>query len=340
MIDPLRDPRWNDLVERHPKASVFHSVEWLRALDREYGYEPIAICTSRPDGRLTAGLPLCRVKSWLTGARLVSLPFSDHCEPLTETNDQLQAILQQLKTTVEKEKWDYFEVRPALPEAIEHIGFRPTSSYLLHALDLSRSRDEIFRSLHKDCVQRKIRRAERESLEYESGNSEELLLKFYRLLLMTRRRHGLPPQPKSWFRQLSRSFGNKLQFRVASQKSQPLAAIMTLKHGKTVTYKYGSSDSRWNKLGGTALLFWRTIEEAKAEGMMQFELGRSDPSNQGLIDFKDHWGTERSSMSYWRYSLRSDLGNRARKSLPQNLIEIAPDWALRILGNLLYPHIG
>src|SRR5262245_55208093 len=31
-IDPLRDPRWAELVARHPKASVFHTPGWLLAL--------------------------------------------------------------------------------------------------------------------------------------------------------------------------------------------------------------------------------------------------------------------------------------------------------------------
>jgi lipid II:glycine glycyltransferase (peptidoglycan interpeptide bridge formation enzyme) len=282
----------------------------------------------------------CRVKSWLTGSRLVSLPFSDHCEPLTQTNEELQAIVQQLKILVAQENWGYFEFRPTSPQAFGSVGFQPASTYLLHVVDLSRDRDTIFRSLHKDCVQRKIRRAERESLEYQSGNSEELLLKFYELLIKTRRRHGLPPQPKSWFRHLSQSFGNKLQFRVASHQGLAVAAILTLIHGETITYKYGASDSRWNKLGGTALLFWRTIEEAKSEGIRQFELGRSDPNNQGLIEFKDHWTCESSRLSYWRYSSRAQRHRGEPKSLPRNVVELAPDWALCLLGKLLYPHIG
>ncbi len=340
-IDPLRDPRWKDLVETHPKASVFHSVEWLRTLHRAYAYQPGAVCILGPNECLTGGIVFCLVKSWLTGNRLVSTPFSDHCEPLTETDEELDALLQHLKELVVEQNRDYVEIRSAC-QRVEQPGFRTTSTYLSHSLDLSRNCDLIFRSLHKDCVQRKVRRAERESLEYESGNSEELLLKFYRLLVITRRRHRLPPQPQSWFRYLSHFMGERLQFRVASQNGQPVAAILTLKHGKTVTYKYGCSDSRWNKLGGTPLLFWRTIEEAAAEGMARFDLGRSDPGNQGLVDFKDHWGTERSTLTYWRYSQkpsRSESGDR-QTSLPRNLIEITPDWALRLAGKLLYPHLG
>src|SRR6185437_1205738 len=132
-IDPLQDPRWGDLVAKHPKASVFHSVEWLRALRSAYGYQPTAICTSNYRGRLTGGLVFCRIKSWLTGTRLVSLPFSDHCEPLTQTNEELQVIVQQLKRLVAQENWSYFEVRPTSSSTLENVGFQAASSYLLHA---------------------------------------------------------------------------------------------------------------------------------------------------------------------------------------------------------------
>src|SRR5205085_3632500 len=78
-VDPLKDPRWPRFLEGHPRASVFHSPAWLNALFKTYGYKSIVYTTCRPDEELRNGVVLCRVESWLTGRRLVSLPFSDHC---------------------------------------------------------------------------------------------------------------------------------------------------------------------------------------------------------------------------------------------------------------------
>jgi hypothetical protein len=71
-VDPTKDVRWAQLVDRHPRASVFHTVGWLQALRRTYGYEPVVFTTSSPTGDLENGLVFCRIKSWLTGRRLVS----------------------------------------------------------------------------------------------------------------------------------------------------------------------------------------------------------------------------------------------------------------------------
>ena len=92
-LDPLLDPRWPEFLERHARASVFHSRGWLEALRRTYGYEPIVYTTSPPTADLANGLVFCRIDSWLTGRRLVSLPFSDHTEPLVDSEGELQYLL-------------------------------------------------------------------------------------------------------------------------------------------------------------------------------------------------------------------------------------------------------
>src|SRR5437660_276344 len=89
-IDPLRDPRWAELAERHPRASVFHTPGWLEALRRTYGYEPVAYTTTPLGTELTNGIVLCRVYSRITRRRMVSLAFSDHFEPLGERTESLE----------------------------------------------------------------------------------------------------------------------------------------------------------------------------------------------------------------------------------------------------------
>jgi hypothetical protein len=307
-----------------------------------YGYEPVVVTTCIPGAPLTNGLVFCRINSWLTGRRFVSLPFSDDCEPLIDRLDELDEMLLHMKRYVDEDRWKYIELRPVSFEPGSGTEFGRFVTYSFHRLDLSLSSEKLFRNFHKDCVQRKIRRAEREKLKYEEGTSENLLQKFYRLLVMTRRRQYLPPQPLAWFRGLISAFRADLKIRVASKDSLPVASILTLSHKKTMVYKYGCSDAAFNKLGGTALLFWKTIQEAKERGFEELEMGRSDVDNPGLVAFKEHWGASGRLIHYWTYPPQRAVGAPSiwKKKLARHLASSAPDIALKAVGNLFYKHIG
>src|ERR1700722_1398523 len=135
-IDPLSDPRWATLVENHPRSSVFHSTNWLKALETVYGYEPVAVTTCPPGATLTDGFVFCRIKSWLTGRRFVSLPFSDHCEPLVDSSIELDDILLHMKQYVDLGKWEYIEIRPTSCEPRPQTSLTRSITYSLHRLDL------------------------------------------------------------------------------------------------------------------------------------------------------------------------------------------------------------
>lgn len=340
-IDPLADPRWAALVDKHPRASVFHSTNWLRVLHEVYGYDPVAVTTCGPGQNLTNGLVMCRIKSWLTGRRLVSLPFSDHCEPLIDSPGELDALLGEIIRHVKTGEWKYIEIRQGRYEPSPHTEMRRFGTYHLHSLDLSLEDGKLFRNFHKDCVQRKIRRAEREKLQYEEGTSEALLKNFYRLLVMTRRRQNLPPQPLNWFRGLIAAFRTDLKIRVASKDGLPVASILTLSHRKSMIYKYGCSNAAFNKIGSTAFLFWRTIQEAKARGFEDFDLGRSDFDNPGLVAFKEHWGASGRLIHYWAYPRGpAGLPSVWKQRLARRVVPTVPDLALEVVGRLLYRHVG
>jgi CelD/BcsL family acetyltransferase involved in cellulose biosynthesis len=340
-IDPLQDSRWKTFTDLRRDASIFHRVEWLQALKTCYGYEPRALSSSPTRLPLTNALVFCQVRSPLTGKRFVSLPFSDHCEPLVNDPEEIDSLVAHLANRVSRSGWKYLEIRPIVRVPGSQKSFAISNTYYLHGLDLSRSEEQLFKSFHKDSVQRKIRRAERESLRYEEGSSEILLKHFYKLLIMTRRRQGLPPQPLKWFRSLIASFGNDIKIRVALKGETPVASILTISNKKTMVYKYGCSDTRFNNLGGTALLFWNAIRQARASGIEELDMGRSDTNNPGLVTFKDHWGAARSTVNYWRYPAEAASWKpEGAIKYAKPLILFAPDMSLVVLGNLLYRHIG
>lgn len=338
IINPLDDPRWAELCEQDPRASVFHSTAWLEALHQTYGYVPSVYTTCPPAHPLTNGVVFCRISSWLTGRRMISLPFADHCEPLVERTEDREEICAELTRTLEREKLKYIEVRPVnTPMTVGTV--REGARFSLHMLDLRPPLANIFQGLQKSSIQRKIRRAERDGLRYESGHSR--LVDFYRMLVLTRRRHNLPPQPIEWFRNLITLFGDRLSIRVASHGEQPVAGILTISHRDTLVYKYGCSDVRYNQFGGMPFLMWKAIEEAKRRGLQVLDLGRSDLSNEGLIEFKNRLGACRSLLTYERVSAdESKTGERRLADVAQRVFGFMPDFLSTLAGRLLYRHMA
>lgn len=151
-LDPLSDSRWPGFVHDHPRSSVFHSLPWLEALRRTYRYQPVAFTTSPPGAALQNSIVFCSIDSWLTGRRLVSLPFSDHCEPLFdfESESDMTAIRDLLLEESRRKKLRYVELRPLNSPALVGLGLRCCRNYIVHRLDLTPGLDVLYRNLHKE----------------------------------------------------------------------------------------------------------------------------------------------------------------------------------------------
>lgn len=341
-INPLTDGRWSELVGRHPAGSLFHTCGWLEALRRTYGFEPAALTTSAPGETLKNALVFCRVRSVVTGKRLVSLPFSDHCEPLCEDGADLKRLLDGFAARAVAERCKYAEIRPTTASAGCVAGFWSGGKYCLHRLDMRGGATGVFQGFHKDCVQRKVRRAEREGLTIAVGNSQGDVEEFYRLMIVTRRRHGLPPPSLKWFLNLADSVGEPLQVWRAGKEGRTIAAILTGRHNKTLVYKYGASDAAFHQTGGIPALFWAAIQDSVGRGMEWLDFGRSDLENAGLIEFKDRFGAERSTLEYWttsRAAGKAALMHSWKGRLVREACARMPDEVVKTLGSVLYKHI-
>jgi len=363
-IDPFGDRRWAEFLKQHPQSSIFHTVSWLEALHRTYGYRPVVLTSCPPGVELSDGIAFCEVRSWVSGSRLVSLPFSDHCQPLLEPKGKLESFARYVREQFKGPKWKYIEIRPTSrvdlggPDSNavtnDHHGgsqsarlangcadsFLRCREYNLHKVDLRPTAEGIYSRFHKACVQRKIRRAVREGLQYEAGRSASTLAKFYHLLLCTRRRHGLPPQPLAWFRNLAACFGEGLTIRVASKDGQPIASILTLLHKKTLVYKYGCSDAGFHKLGAMPMLFWKAIQEEKQRGAEEFDLGRSAINNPGLAVFKRRLGGVCSGLFYYRLGQRELSMTDSNPGVVRAVFSRMPAPLAQIAGSVLYRHMG
>ena len=194
-VNPIDFPDWDDLLASFPDYSFFHTSTWAGVLHESYGYEPLYIV---PNGQnaLPAALPLMEVRSFLTGTRGVSLPFTDHCEPVATRSSHLEGLIDFAIDCGRKRRWRYLELRGGQSLLARN---EPSEVYLGHTLDLDRDPDRVFFRL-RHSTKRNIRKAEREGVSVEITRSPEAMAEFCRLNCLTRKEHGLPPQPWNFFR--------------------------------------------------------------------------------------------------------------------------------------------
>jgi len=136
--------------------------------------------------------------------------------------------------------------------------------------------------------------------------------------------------------------GEALEIRVAHKDGNPVAAILTLQFRGVAYYKYGCSDARFNNYAATPWLFWKAISSAKSKGATQFDFGRTEQDNPGLLAFKNQWTPNPKRLVYWQYPNSSDhnAANSRKWNLAKSAFALVPGRLRVTIGKFLYPHVG
>jgi len=339
LIDPFVGPTWDRMVLSHPQANFFHSVAWARVLAKSYGHTPLYLRFSQK-GALRAIVPLMEVNSYFTGRRGVCLPFSDCCSPLLFDDCKASIVTAKLSALALERSWKHFEIRGeteqegVVGKAVEYYG---------HTLDLRQSRTGLLASF-SGPVRRAIRKAEESKLRVEVSRSRKSLVEFYQLHVRTRRRHGLPPQPFSFFRNIYDEVirtGSGFVVR-AVLESRSVAAAIFFQFGRTAIYKFGASERAAQKLRGNNLVMWEAIRFL-AHGCCEIlHLGRTSLTNVGLRRFKLGWGAVEELIRYRKWDTAAGKwvdGRDHVTGLHNAFFAKMPIAINRFSGALLYPHL-
>ena len=337
LVNPLADNNWEAMITMHPDATVFHSTAWARVLADTYGHRPCYAHMSL-NGNLQALVPIMEVKSILTRARGVCLPFSDYCAPLLFSSFAGELLTQKLQQIARERRWSYFEIRSqsAIPAAA-------SESYYGHFLDLKIGRDALI-SNFSSSVQRAVRKAERSGLSVRIQSGEDAMATFYKLHVRTRRRHGVPPQPRSFFLNIQRHLiaaGHGFIVIVEVQK-RALAAAIFFKFGRHAIYKFGASDERLQELRANNLAMSEGIKNLADAGAQTLHFGRTEKENEGLRRFKLSWGATEEEIRYARFEVESGAwkdAHPAGSGLHKHVFRALPPSLNRLASAIIYPHL-
>ncbi|MCB2167364.1 MAG: GNAT family N-acetyltransferase [Deltaproteobacteria bacterium] len=339
IIDPTTFPHWNRQIAAFQDATAFHTANWARVLVETYRYNPRYFCTFN-NGQLENVVPVLEIRSSLTGKRGVCLPFSDQVEPLVQDQAAFDILLDYIIGFGKKKGWQAL----AFHGCDQLLSHEPAyKSYVTSSLSIEESCKTLFKQL-KSNTRRNIKKAQKANISTQILQSEKGIKAFYQLNCLTRRDHGLPPQPYLFFKRLHANFFLKEKGFVclAFQNNIPIAGVLFLSFNRHAMYKYGASDKNHLKLRPNNMSMWEAIKHCNELGLQQIDLGRTDMEHEGLRRFKKSWNAVEGQLKYYRYDFQESAFTQKQERLKSSygFLKKMPLPLLRVFGCIMYRHVG
>lgn len=339
--DTRQMDQWDQYVRSHPRGTPFHASGWLETIRKTYKYNPVLYACFNEGNEMNGIFPSFHIKSFLTGNRVVSIPFSDYGGPLFSGHndtDRIASIIDNFR------KCRSFEIRSDLNG---NSGFSFHNHYIYHVLDLTPGPDALMKSIDRKTTRYSIRKAEKIGVHIEKSNTLEGMKEFYHLNVLTRKKHGLPPQPFAFFLQLQKNLVSRDEafILLASHEGKNIGAGLFLKFRETVYFKYSASDpEHLAQKSPNHLLTWRAIVDACENGFKYLDFGRTSSSNPGLAKYKEMWGAKPVELPYYYYpnthSIKPNTEDELSYRMITRICRHLPESWLVVFGSLIYRHIG
>jgi lipid II:glycine glycyltransferase (peptidoglycan interpeptide bridge formation enzyme) len=285
-------------------------------------------------------MPMMEIRNFGTGTRGVSLPFSDYCDPLLSEEVRLQEVLGDAIDYGKRNGLTSLEIRTRkeVPEEVSTFGY-----HLHHDLDIAVGEEELY-SRFRPNNQRNIKKAAREGVEVKFHTSLAAVESYYALHCGTRKKHGLPPQPSSFFRNIQKhvlSEGNGF-VALAYYQGNSIAGGVYLHFGKKAIFKYGASDLKRQDLRANNLIMWEAIRWYSRNGFTNFSFGRTDLENEGLRNFKRGWGSNENRIANIKYDVKtSEYSNKKRVTYGYHntIIKLLPICISQQISKIVYKYM-
>jgi lipid II:glycine glycyltransferase (peptidoglycan interpeptide bridge formation enzyme) len=326
---------WQAFASSRPESNVFHHEKWLRMLMDQYGFG-LQIPAIKRDGNVLAAVPFMETTSARGKRKLISLPFTD-CVRILAVDASAEKTLCRAFTS--ESFGDYASV---LMKTDQSVAAADTASeWVRHELSTSAPLHEIHRGFATG-LKRNLRKAEKSGLRFEQRSDENALWSFYRLHLTTRKRLGVPVQPKSFFRRL---LNGLLQehlgyIGLVMLDDKPLAAGVFLTFNKTTIYKYGASDPRSLEFRPNEWMMYNAIRQAAQCGHTTFDFGISERTQDGLRRFKSKWGSVETDVYNHCLAGENSRSVMVARAMPIVSLAIrhAPPIVCQTLGEVFYKY--
>jgi CelD/BcsL family acetyltransferase involved in cellulose biosynthesis len=331
-LDCLSMDEWQAYVDAHPQSTPFHHRNWIETIQEHYGLRLYIPCLKN-GGQIEAAVPFLAGRSAFGATKLVALPFTDCLRCLGRNPEAVNALAASLVADPPPCRSMILRTDTALPHVVS------SANSVRHEVTLPATLAELSKKF-KPSAQRNLHKARRLGLVFEKRHDADALRAFFRLHVLTRRKLGIPVQPRRFFdRLLQRVIERGLGYvGLVSKAGRPIAAGLFLTFNNTVTYKYAASHPAALADRPNDWLVFNALRAALDEGYRFFDFGISGRNQAGLQRFKLNWGAQQSDVHTVQFvgDPKPLVEDSVIFKLTASVIRNSPPVVCRSLGEVLY----
>jgi FemAB-related protein (PEP-CTERM system-associated) len=285
---------WDRFVDGVPGGTFFHRAAWAGVIERAFGHATHYACVEQ-DGAITGVLPLARVRTWLFGDRLVSVPFCVYGGPLAVDAESHAALVAHAEALLKRTGAGALEFRhmqePAWP-----LGAAWQAGPGLYAT--FRKSIEADHERNMKAIPRKQRAVVRKGIQngLTSVVSQDAGV-LHRVYAESVRNLGTPVLPRRYFGVLLEAFSQDADIVTVVDQDRAIASVMNFYFRDEVLPYYGGGTVEARSRAGNDFMYWEVMRRAADRGCRLFDFGRSKVGS-GSFAFKHNWGFQEQKLRY------------------------------------------
>jgi serine/alanine adding enzyme len=288
---------WDAFVRRTAAWTHFHLAGWRDVIARVLGHECLYLAARTDAGQLIGVLPLVRVKSFLFGHYIVSMPFLNYGGPLGSPAATAELIGHAV-ALARRDRVKLLELRSRVPLPAELPASHRKITVLL---DLPPGDPDALFGRLKAKVRSQVRRPQKEGVEVRFGLDQ--VGPFFDVFARHMRDLGTPTQPRRLFDAIAAQFPHDAWFGCAWLGGRPIAGGCGFRWADEFEMTWASALTEHNRIAPNMLLYWAFLERAANERIAVFNFGRCTPGG-GTHRFKQQWGGRDEPLYWYQYAPR------------------------------------
>lgn len=292
-----REPGWNQFVNDHSEATVFHTLAWRNAVRASFKHDTEYLLAIR-DNRIEGVLPLFLLRGPVIGRMLVSVPYAVGGGIIAQNPEAAAALISAARRTANDHNCSSVDLRSSkasVPDVVVN------TRYLSFERELPENVEDVAEWLPRKA--RAVVRNAHSKFGLTCESEPDSLRVVWELYCRNMRRLASINYPYRFFESLKREFGDQCWLSVVRRDGRPVAGLLTLTFRERVVPYFFGCEPDARTCGAANLIYFNVMEKGVADGFRIFDFGRSRRDNTGSCDFKRFHGFEARPLEYQRITL-------------------------------------